>query len=131
MPRYLWSVLTVLTASAAFPEDHAADSSAHRVRMVTVEKGLTLEMLDWGGTGRAVVFLAGMGDTAHVFDELAPKLTAEGHIYGITRRGFGVSSAPPAPVLVRIFARTRCTRPVEEIQAQLTAMTQTDSAMTF
>jgi non-heme chloroperoxidase len=51
-------------------------------------------VLDWGGSGRPLVLLAGLGDTAHVFDEFAPKLTATYHVYGITRRGFGSSSAP-------------------------------------
>jgi pimeloyl-ACP methyl ester carboxylesterase len=49
-----------------------------------------LEVLDWGGSGRPVVLLAGGGNTAHVFDAFAPKLTAN-HVYGITRRGFGAS----------------------------------------
>jgi non-heme chloroperoxidase len=31
------------------------------------------------------------GDTAHVFDDFAPKLTPSFHVYGITRRGFGES----------------------------------------
>jgi pimeloyl-ACP methyl ester carboxylesterase len=35
--------------------------------------------------------LAGAGNTAHVFDEFAPKLTANHHVYGVTRRGFGAS----------------------------------------
>jgi alpha-beta hydrolase superfamily lysophospholipase len=38
-----------------------------------------------------VVLLAGAGDTAHVFDDFAPKLAASYHVYGITRRGFGAS----------------------------------------
>jgi non-heme chloroperoxidase len=50
-----------------------------------------LEVLDWGGSGRPIVLLAGGGDTAHVFDDFAPKLTAHHHVYGITRRGFGAS----------------------------------------
>jgi pimeloyl-ACP methyl ester carboxylesterase len=62
--------------------------------MVSVEKGVSLEVLDWGGTGRPLVLLTGLGDTAHVFDEFAPKLTASYHVYGITRRGRGASSAP-------------------------------------
>jgi pimeloyl-ACP methyl ester carboxylesterase len=33
-----------------------------------------LEVLDWGGSGRSVVLLAGGGNTAHVFDDFAPKL---------------------------------------------------------
>jgi non-heme chloroperoxidase len=90
-------LFTLLMASAAFAQDKAADGSPHKVLMVAVDKGVTLEVLDWGGTGRAVVFLPGGGDTAHVFDQLAPELTGEGHIYGITQRGFGASSAPPPP----------------------------------
>jgi len=70
------------------------DSSPHTVQMISVEKGVRLEVLDWGGSGRPVVLLTGLGDTAHVFDEFAPKLTASYHVYGITRRGRGASSAP-------------------------------------
>jgi len=51
-------------------------------------------VLDWGGTGRAVVLLPGLGWTAHVFDDFAPKLTDSFHVYGITRRGYGASSKP-------------------------------------
>ena len=64
------------------------------VQFVTVEPGVKLEVLDWGGTGRPLVFLAGLGNTAHVFDNFAPKFTGKHHVYGITRRGFGNSSAP-------------------------------------
>ena len=62
---------------------------------VEVEKGVRLEVLDWGGTGRPLVLLAGLGNTAHTFDAFAPKLTTQYHVYGITRRGYGESSAPP------------------------------------
>jgi pimeloyl-ACP methyl ester carboxylesterase len=61
---------------------------------VAVEKGVELEVLDWGGSGRPVVLLAGSGNTAHVFDDFAPKLTDCCHVYGITRRGYGASSQP-------------------------------------
>jgi non-heme chloroperoxidase len=71
------------------------DSSPHTVSFVTVEKDVKLEVLDWGGSGRPVVLLTGLGNTAHVFDKFAPKLTANYHVYGITRRGFGASSKPP------------------------------------
>jgi len=64
------------------------------VQFVTVDKDVRLEVLDWGGSGMPLVLLAGLGNTAHIFDKLAPKLTANHHVYGITRRGFGVSSAP-------------------------------------
>jgi pimeloyl-ACP methyl ester carboxylesterase len=51
-------------------------------------------VLDWGGSSRAIVLLSGSGNTAHVFDDFAPKLTDCCHVYGITRRGFGASSQP-------------------------------------
>jgi len=70
------------------------DTSPHTVQFITVEKDVKLEVLDWGGAGRSVVLLSGLGDTAHVFDDFAPKLTSQYHVYGITRRGFGASSGP-------------------------------------
>jgi len=70
------------------------DPSPHQVQFITVEQGVRLEVLDWGGTGRAIVLLAGSGNTAHVYDEFAPKLTGFCHPYAITRRGYGASSHP-------------------------------------
>jgi non-heme chloroperoxidase len=70
------------------------DSSPHSVHFIAVDDNVKLEVLDWGGSGRPLVLLAGLGDTAHVFDKFAPKLTTAYHVYGITRRGFGASTAP-------------------------------------
>src|ERR1700682_3132182 len=42
--------------------------------------------------GRELV--VGLGNTAHIFDDFAPKLTSEYHVYGITRRGYRASSVP-------------------------------------
>jgi len=64
------------------------------VQFVTVEPGVQLEVLDWGGSGRPLIFLAGNGDTAHAFDNFAPRFTSQHHVYGITRRGSGASSKP-------------------------------------
>lgn len=72
------------------------ERSHYRQRFVTVAKGVKLEVLDWGGSGRPLVLLAGLGNTAHVFDTIAPDLARHFHVYGITRRGFGASSVPPA-----------------------------------
>jgi pimeloyl-ACP methyl ester carboxylesterase len=71
---------------------HAASEPA--AQMVSVEPNVQLQVLDWGGSGRPLVFLAGLGDTAHVYDDFAPRFTAKYHVYGITRRGFGASSHP-------------------------------------
>ncbi len=70
------------------------DPSPHTAQFITVDKDVKLEVLDWGGAGRPMVLLTGLGNNAHVFDKFAPKLTATYHVYGITRRGYGASSAP-------------------------------------
>lgn len=72
------------------------DPSPHSVQFVSVDKNVRLEVLDWGGSGRPLVLLAGGGDTAHVFDDFAPKLTGNYHVYGVTRRGFGASEFAPS-----------------------------------
>jgi len=74
----------------------ALDQSPHKVSFVQVDSEIKLEVLDWGGSGRPLVLLAGLGNDAHVFDVFAPKLKTNYHVYGITRRGFG-ASATPAP----------------------------------
>lgn len=66
----------------------------HRISFVTVDKDVKLEVLDYGGSGRPLIFLAGLGASAHVFDKFALKFIPTYHVYGITRRGFGASSAP-------------------------------------
>jgi len=42
-----------------------ADVSRHAARRVRVAPGVSLEVLDWGGSGAPLVFLAGGGHTAH------------------------------------------------------------------
>lgn len=63
-------------------------------RFIEVDKGVKLEVLDWGGEGKDLVLLAGLGADAHTFSNIAPKLARYYHVYGITRRGFGYSSSP-------------------------------------
>src|ERR1700735_1012705 len=79
------------TKETAWQLDPAA---AHTVQFITVDNDVKLEVLDWGGSGRPLVLLTGLGGGAHVYDKFAPKLIASYHVYGITRRGFGASSAP-------------------------------------
>lgn len=70
------------------------DTSGHTETFVTVEPGVQLEVLDWGGTGETMVLLTGLGDNAHVYDRFAYQFTDRFHVIGITRRGFGRSSKP-------------------------------------
>ncbi len=87
---FVFSLLLLVALHA----QEKVDSSKHAVRMIPVEKDVSLEVLDWGGTGRPLVLLTGLGDDAHIFDDFAPKLTANYHVYAITRRGRGISSKP-------------------------------------
>jgi len=60
--------------------------------MIPVEPGVQLEVLDWGGTGQPMIFLSGLGNTAHIWDDFAPRFAGGHHVYAITRRGFGRST---------------------------------------
>jgi non-heme chloroperoxidase len=95
LKRILLSLLpAVVLAACLLQAQERADSSPHTVQFLTVDKDVKLEVLDWGGTERPLIFLAGLGNDAHVFDGLAPNFAAHHHVYGITRRGFGASSRP-------------------------------------
>jgi non-heme chloroperoxidase len=72
------------------------DPTPHRVLRVSIEPQVQLEVLDWGGSGEPLVFLAGGGNTAHIYDGFAPRFAGRFHVLGITRRGFGASSHPPS-----------------------------------
>lgn len=77
---------------SAAKEAALRDAPASSTQFVTVADNVKLEVVDWGGTGRPLVLLAGLGATAHAFDKFAPKLTPAYHVYGVTRRGFGAST---------------------------------------
>jgi hypothetical protein len=79
-----WALICLGTAACAAERRANSDKQApvawhepspHAVRFVAVDKDVKLEVLDWGDTGRPAVLLAGLGNTAHVHDDFAPKLT--------------------------------------------------------
>lgn len=101
-------VVPVLLLAGSFETIAIAQTSPPRrdppppeVRSVEVDDGVDLEVLDWGGGGRPIVLLAGLGNTAHVFDGLASRLTGFGRVLGVTRRGYGASSRPESGYEVR------------------------------
>jgi pimeloyl-ACP methyl ester carboxylesterase len=87
------------SASPATPGSAASnlsrfDTSGHKIGFVRVAPGVQLEVLDWGGTGETLLLLTGIGENAHVYDDLSYQFTDRFHVIGITRRGFGRSSQP-------------------------------------
>jgi pimeloyl-ACP methyl ester carboxylesterase len=96
-----WRVLAVgLSLLLACHHDQQTtgwtDTSPHRGRFVAVAPGVTLEVLDWGGSGTPLVFLSGLQDVAHGFDDFAPRFADHFHVLAITRRGYGASSQTPS-----------------------------------
>ena len=89
----LLALTALLTPRASAQSQACADPSPHKQQLIAVADGIHLEVLDWGGSGRPLVFLAGGGDTAHAFDDFAPALVPTYHVYAITRRGFGASGS--------------------------------------
>ena len=122
------SIAGTLTRDAPFPFDVVRvtkenawhDPAPHSNQFVTVDKDVRLEVLDFGGSGRPLVLLAGLGNTAHTFDRFAPKLVDQFHVYAITRRGHGASSTPVsgygadrlADDVLQVIEALKLTRPI-------------------
>jgi non-heme chloroperoxidase len=70
----------------AAPEPHALFVEANGVR---------LHGLLWGEHGEPLLLLPGLGQSAHVFRELAPALEADHAVIALTPRGHGESATPP------------------------------------
>jgi pimeloyl-ACP methyl ester carboxylesterase len=93
------------SVASALNNPSCIDTSGHKVSFITVEPGVELEVLDWGGAGETLVLLTGLGDNAHVYDHFAYQFTDLFHVIGFTRRGFGQSSQPAQGYDVETRAR--------------------------
>src|SRR5215510_5858019 len=78
--------LALLSAGAA-PVPYPASQFVH-------VNGIRINYLDWGGHGPPLVMIHGLGDSPHIFDELAPLLRSRFHVYAYARRGHGHSDSP-------------------------------------
>jgi pimeloyl-ACP methyl ester carboxylesterase len=105
--------LDVPAAKINSSSEAPSDKSPHKSAFVTAN-GIRMNYLDWGGTGDFLILLAGLGNDAHVFDEIAPSFTDKYHVIGLTRRGFGETERPAS-------GYDTATR-VEDIRAFMDAM---------
>lgn len=85
-----WAFVGLRMLTATGPASAAPPGEQPRSATVTVP-GARLHYLDFGGTGPTLVFLAGLGNTAHVFEDFAPRFTDRFRVLAVTRRGFGAS----------------------------------------
>ncbi|HYH82112.1 MAG TPA: alpha/beta hydrolase [Longimicrobium sp.] len=65
-------------------------------RWATVDGGVRLHLLDWGGDGVPVLMLPGAGQSAHIFRTVAPALGPGLRPLAATLRGHGESDTPEA-----------------------------------
>jgi pimeloyl-ACP methyl ester carboxylesterase len=90
----IWQcALMELNGIAQPTNDSWVDKSPHKEAFARVN-GISLDYLDWGGRGEPLLFLAGLGNTAHIFDDIAPGFTNHFRVLALTRRGYGRSDKP-------------------------------------
>lgn len=65
----------------------------HKSSFVNVNR-IRLHYLDWGGKGSTLIFLTGMGSSAYIFKNLAPRFNEDFRVLALTRRGQGDSDYP-------------------------------------
>ena len=87
------ALIILIVTQIARSQDIWADKSPHKSGFVTVNN-IKLHYLDWGGKGEAILFLAGASNSAHIFDDIAPKFTYRFRVLALTRRGHGQSDKP-------------------------------------
>jgi pimeloyl-ACP methyl ester carboxylesterase len=88
------SASSAAQSSAAGEPAACVDNTPHTEQFVTVAPDVKLEVVDWGGSGEAMVLLTGLRDNAHVYDGFAFQFTDYFHVIGITRRGYLPSNQP-------------------------------------
>jgi len=89
----MWQKLIPKSSLFFIKEEVKMDVSPHKSDFVSVN-GIKLHYLDWGREGNVLLFLAGMGCNAHIFDDFAQRFTNKFHVMALTRRGHGESDHP-------------------------------------
>lgn len=92
--KYSKLFLTLIVTCGCLFSCNQSNKKSDFTYQIKFVKGFTnnkIEVLDFGGSGQAILFLTGLGNSAHVFVDFAPKFTDKFHVYAMTRRGFGAS----------------------------------------
>ena len=69
------------------------DPAPHRAGFASSGR-VRIHYLDFGGSGEPLVLLTGLGSSAHIFDDLAPRFTDKFRVVAMTRRGHAESDHP-------------------------------------
>ena len=93
-------------AHASSGPGNFADISPHRSEYVHANDDVRFNYLDWGTGGclkvstnpcPTLVLIHDIGDSPHIFDDLAPRLSGDFRVIALARRGHGQSEAPEGP----------------------------------
>jgi hypothetical protein len=84
----------VFAACSAEPRGPSAQARIPKpdAKFVNVN-GVRLQYLDWGGSGAALIFIHGLGDSPHAFDDIARAFRDRFRTIAYARRGHGRSQA--------------------------------------
>lgn len=99
MHRLAPLLATLLLASCGSPAatpsvaPPAGAATARPVVRHVLANGVRLEVLDWGGRGDGLVFLHGLGDSPHAWDDIAPAFRDRFHVVAYAARGHGGSES--------------------------------------
>jgi pimeloyl-ACP methyl ester carboxylesterase len=69
-------------------------SDRGRDEFITLESGVRLHYLDWGGSGRPIVLLHGLASSCRIWDFTAPILAVHFRVLALDQRGHGLSDQP-------------------------------------
>jgi hypothetical protein len=75
--RNWWAAIPLMIALSVNAQSDLPDKSPHKSGFITVNN-VKLHYLDWGGKGETLLFLHGMGSTAHHYDVSVTSSTSIG-----------------------------------------------------
>ncbi len=84
------NLLALLAELKTTRDSTAAANRPPKSKFVRVN-GVRLNYLDWGGSGTGIVFIHGLGDSPHAFDDIAPAFRAGYRVVSYARRAHGRS----------------------------------------
>jgi len=88
---YAGTLAALSLVTAGCRRESAAGAPAQAAAKFVRVNGVRLQVLDWGGTGDGLVFIHGLGDSPHAFDDIAPAFRDRFHVIAYARRGHGRS----------------------------------------
>lgn len=96
-------ILTFSSLLFSFTSFGQETAPANTSFFIQTDDKVKLQVVDWGGQGTPLVFLAGLSLNAHTYDFIAPRFANNYRVIGITRMGHGDSASRKGkPTIARL-----------------------------